>query len=296
MKTDISILLLDALAKPGKATCFLIKIKSKLAGGTAYGFTTLDAAIRFNDGKDDIVYRAYNVLQPQNIQSTWNISEADNTELHGWFGDIVAQLITAGLFGDAEITMYRVAYNHMEYGAEIVGFGTVGKAEFSASKQGSRKVEFRGLSDALMRKVNPVYSITCRNEFGDERCGMPFVWEPGTISEVYNNLMAFKVTGISRPLGYYDFGVVLFKDGSNANVQMEVETWAADGAVKLSFLTPYPIVSGTEVWFRWDCNKFDATCIDTYNNIVNFNGEHLTPVQDQSLMVPGAYIKSSNAL
>lgn len=296
MKADIPILLLDALAKPGKSTCFLIKIKSKLAGAAAYGFTTLDAAIRFNDGRDDIVYRAYNVLQPQNIQSSWYINDTDNTELHGWFDGVIAQLITSGLFGDAEITIYRVAYNHMDYGAEIVGFGTVGKAEFSANKQGSRKIEFRGLSDALMRKVNPVYSITCRNEFGDERCGMPFVWEPAVISSVANDRMSFTVSGPSRPAGYYDFGVVKFVDGSNANVQMEVETWGASGEVKLSFLTPYPMQENDNLLFRWDCNKFDITCIETYNNIVNFNGEHLTPVQDQSLMVPGAYIKSTQAI
>lgn len=295
VKTDIPILLLDALAKPGKSTCFLVKIKSKLTDAV-YGFTTLDAAIRFNDGKDNMLFRAYNVLQPQNIQASWDIKDVDNTELHGWFDDIVAQTVTAGLLGNAEITIYRVAYNHTEYGAEIVGFGTVGKAEFSASKQGSRKVEFRGLSDALMRKVNPVYSITCRNEFGDERCGKPFIWEPATVLEVYNNLMAFKVTDISRPADYYNFGVVKFIDGNNANVQMEVESWEADGTVKLSFLTPYAIEDGVELWFRKDCDKFDTTCIDTYSNILNFNGEHLTPVQDQSLMVPGAYIKSNNAL
>lgn len=294
MKTDIPITLLDALAKPGKSTCFLIKIKSSSVG--VYGFTTLDAAVKFNDGRDELTYRPYNVLQPQNIQSSWDITESDNTELHGWFDDAIAQLFTAGLFSDAEITIYRVAYNHLNYGAEIVAYGTVGRAEFSASKQGSRKIEFRGLSDALMRKVNPVYSLTCRNEFGDERCGVPFVWEPGTISEVFDNRRSFKVTGISRPLGYYDFGVVLFKDGSNESVQWEVETWSSDGDVKLSFPTPYSFDVGTQVWFRRDCNKFDVTCIEVYNNIVNFNGEHLTPVQDQSLMVPGAYIKSTNAL
>lgn len=295
MKTDIPILLLDALAKPGKSTCFLIKVKSKLTDAV-YGFTTLDAAIRFNDGKDNILYRAHNVLNPQNIQASWAIGDVDNTELHGWFDDVIGQVVTAGLLGGAEITIYRVAYNHLSYGAEVVAFGTVGKAEFSASKQGSRKIEFRGLSDALSRKVSPVYSLTCRNEFGDERCGKQFIWEPATISEVYNNLMAFKVTGVSRPAEYYNFGVVKFIDGNNANVQMEVESWEADGTVKLSFLTPYAITPTTEVWFRKDCDKMDTTCIDTYSNIVNFNGEHLTPVQDQSLMVPGAYIKSNNAL
>ena len=295
MKRDIPIQLLDTFAKPGKSTCFLVKIKS-LSNTDVYGFTTLDAAMRFNDGRDEVLYRASNILKPQNIQSSWNIEDSDNTELHGWFDDIMAQTVSAGLLNGAEITIYRVAYNRLSLGAEIVGFGTVGKAEFSASKQGSRKVEFRGLSDALRRKVSPVYSLTCRNDFGDERCGKPFVWEPATISAVDNNLMAFTVTGPSQIDDYYSFGVVKFVDGNNANVEMEIETWKADGQIKLSFVTPYAIENGVQVMLRKDCDKLDITCIEVYNNIINFNGEHLTPVQDQSLMVPGAYIKSNNAI
>lgn len=295
MKANIPILLLDSLAKPGKSTCFLIKIKSLLTDAT-YCFSNLDATIRFDDGYGELLYRANNVLNPQNIQSSWDISDSDNTELHGWFDDIVAQAVTAGLLGSAEISIYRVLYNHLNYGHEIVGFGTVGKAEFSANKDGSRKIEFRGLTDFLKRKVSPVYSLTCRNDFGDKICGKPFVWESATIDEISNNLMAFKVTGLARPSGYFNFGVVKFVDGANANVEMEVETWDDEGNVKLSFLAPYGIAKDVQVMFRQDCDKFDTTCIDDYNNIVNFNGEHLTPVQDQSLMVPGAYIKSNNAI
>lgn len=295
MKKEIPLQLLGALAKPGKSTCFLVKVKSLLTDLTV-GFTTLDAALRFNDGRDELWYRPTNVLNPQNIQSTWEIDSTDSTELHGWFDDVVAQAASAGLLGGAEVTIYRVAYNRLSYGAEVVGYGTVGRAEFSASRQGSRKLEFRGLSDALKRRVNPVFSLTCRNDFGDERCGKPFVWEPATIVSVSNNLLAFKVSGPSRPADYYNFGVAKFVDGDNANVEMEIETWSADGEVKLSFVTPYAIENGRNLMLRGDCDKLDITCIETHANIVNFNGEHLTPVQDQSLMVPGAYIKSNNAL
>lgn len=286
--------LLTALGKPGKSTCFLIKLKSLLTGAV-YGFTTLDAVVRFNDGEGMVTYRAHNVLKPQNIQTSWRIGDPDNTELEGWFDNVVAQAFSAGLLGGAELTIYRVAYQHLDYGAEIVGFGMVGKAEFSANKQGMRKIQFRGLSEKLRMKRNPVFSLTCRNEFGDERCGKPFVWEPATITEVYDNLLAFKVTGIARPNNWFNFGVIRFKDGSNENVDMEVEEWDTSGYVKLAFVTPYAITPG-DVWLRQDCDKFDVTCYTLYNNMINFNGEHMIPVQDQSLMIPGAYIKTQNAL
>lgn len=294
MPKAISLELLDVFGQPVKSTCFLIKMKSRNPNYSGvFGFTTADFVIRFNDGEGEITYLPTNVLQPQNIEQSWSIKDVDNTELHGWFDATMEQAITAGLLGDAEITIYRVAYNKLALGAEVVGFGTVGRAEFSASKQGSRKVEFRGLSDMLVRKRNPVYSLTCRNDFGDERCKKPFLWHAGNITEVIDPLTTFK-TDLVRAEGFFNFGVVLFKSGDNQFFEMEVEQWYADGTARLSFVTPYPMELG-EIWMRQDCDKTDAMCFTTYNNMVNFNGEHLTPVQDQSLMVPGAYIKTVSA-
>lgn len=291
---QIPALLLTGLKKTGRSTCFLVKLVSK-QDGRVFPFTTLDAALKFNDGEHDVWYLPTNVMKPQNMQ--WSADmDVDNTELHGWFDDVVAQAAGAGLLGSAEVTIYRIMYTHPEYGAELVNFGVVGRMEFSATAQNTRKIEFKGLDYLLKSKKNPLYSITCRNDFGDKRCGKPFVWSSGTITEVDNQFMTIKVGGLVAADGYYNFGVVRFADGDNANVELEVEEWLADGWLRLSFVTPYPMVVGVNLDLRQDCDKFAQTCITTYNNIINFNGEHLTPVQDMSLMVPGAYIKSTNAL
>lgn len=292
MKT-IPALLLNGLKKPGRSTCFLIKIVSEQTGDV-FPFTTLDAAIKFNDGEHDLWYVPSNVLQPQNMQWTSDM-DVDTTELHGWFDEVVEQAIRAGLLGSAMITISRIIYTKPEYGAELVNFGRVGRAAMSAGTQGTRKIEFRGLDNLLRTKKNALYSITCRNDFGDERCGMPFVWEDAVVTEVSDQYLRFKVSGLVRPDNYFNFGVVQFSDGDNANAELEVEEWTTDGWVRLSFVTPYPVANGVALRLRQDCDKFAVTCIG-YGNIVNMNAEHLTPVQDQSLMVPGAYIKSSNAL
>lgn len=292
---QITATLLNGLKKTGRSTCFLVKLKSK-QNGTVYPFTTLDAAIKFNDGEDDLWYLPTNVLKPQNMQWSSNM-DVDNTELHGWFDEVVALAAGAGLLGSAEVTIYRMIYTHPEYGAEVVNFGIVGRMEYSATAQSTRKIEFKGLDQLLKSKKNPLYSITCRNDFGDKRCGKPLIWSSvGTISEVTNQYLTVKIDGIAAAAGYYDFGVIKFVDGDNANVELEVEEWLAEGWARLSFVTPYPMLVGVDVMLRQDCDKFAQTCISKYNNIINFNGEHLTPVQDQSLMVPGAYIKSQNAL
>lgn len=289
---QIPIQLLDTFQKKGRSTTFLVRIVDD--ENTVHGFTNLDARISFDDGLGEVIYLPTQELYPQNIQNTSDM-EVDNTELHGWFDKSMEQLVLAGKFANAEITVYRIAYLAKQYGHEVVAFGTIGQIDYSADRSGKRKVEWRGFSDYLKDKRNDQYSLTCRNIFGDERCGMPFVWESTIISSVNDARSRFTVEGLSRPDHYYTFGLVEFLEGPNEGATLEIEEWSSDGRIVLSFVTPYPITERLSVRIRRDCDKLHATCV-AYGNIVNMNAEHLTPTQDQSLMVPGAYIKSQNAL
>lgn len=290
---QIPIQLLTALQKPGRSTCFLVKVVER-STGVAWGFASGNARITFDDGLHNLVYDPSQELRPQNIQNTSDM-EVDNTELAGWFSDAIEQRVLAGNFNSAEVTVYRVAYLNLHYGAEVVAYGQIGTVEYAASAGGLRKLEYRSLTQLLKQTVNDVYSLTCRNEFGDEKCGMPFVWHTGTVAAVEDSLMRFQLAGVVAPTGKFDLGMVLFNDGANATFTMEVESWTADGWLTLSFVTPFAVTTGVSVSIREDCDKLAATC-KAYGNIVNMNAEHLTPVQDQALMVPGAYIKSQNAL
>lgn len=292
MKTTIPIQLLSSFKKAGRSTCFLVKIVETT--GEATGYSTLDANVHFNDGAHDLVYVPDQELRPQNIENTCDM-EVDNTELVGWFKEAVEQKVLAGKFNSAEITLYRVSYLNLGFGAEVVAYGYVGRIQYSAAKNGKRKIEYRGLTQLLKSKRNDVWSTTCIVPFGGDDCGMPFVWEAGTISDVEDNFLRFQISGVTAIDGFFDLGVVIFDDGDNATYDMEVESWTADGWVTLSFVTPFAITNGTAVRIRQDCDKTEASC-KAYGNIINMRAEHLTPVQDQALMVPGAYIKSQNAL
>lgn len=286
--------LLSDLKQSVRSCCFHIKIVSRQTG-VAYGFTTLDAAQRFNDGEHDLWYLPTNVLRPQNIQSTSDM-DVDNSELHGWFDDLIENVADAGLLDGGEVTVYRVNFLRIDHGAEVVAYGSIGKIEFAKSPQTSRKIEFLGLDNFLKVSKNPLYSLSCRNTFGDKNCGKTLSWSSvATITAIQDQFLLVQVSGVTAPAGTYNFGVIRFKTGDNANVELEVEEWLADGWVRLSFVPPYPMKIGDTADFREDCDKMADTCITKYSNILFFNGEHLIPVQDQSLMVPGAYIKTQGA-
>lgn len=290
---QIPLQLLTALQKPGRSTCFCCKVVSR-DGTVVQGFTNLDDVVRFDDGVHYVEYDPTQPLVPQNIQNTSDL-DPDNTELHGWFNDEVKAALMSGVLQSGELTIYRVAYLSIGAGVEVVAYGTIGKVEYSADPSGSRKIEFRGLDELLENASCDLTSVTCRNDFGDEICRMPFVWEAGTVSNVDDPLFHFQVSGIVRPAGWFNLGVVTFDDGENATVDLEIENWTSDGWVTLSFAPPNNILPGTAVRLRQDCDKTFTTC-KSYNNVRNMNAEHLMPVSDTSLMVPGAYIKSNNAL
>lgn len=290
---NIPVLLLEAFKKPGRSTCFLVKIVERTTG-VATGFSSLDCVVPFNDGIHDLVYDPDQELRPQNIEST-NDMEVDNTELVGWFDEAIEKKVVSGMYDSAEITIYRVSYLRLELGAEVVAFGLVGEVDYSEGRGGKRSIEYRSLTQLLKQKKNDQFSLTCRLPFGSDECGMPFEWFAATVDEVADNFLRFKVTGVTQADDYFNFGMVMFDDGPNATFDMEVESWTADGWVTLSYVTPYGITDGTAIRIRRDCGKRDVDC-KAYGNIINMQAENLTPVENQALMVPGAYIKSQNAL
>lgn len=294
MPKQIPIALQLQFGKPGTSTCFLIKIVTKEDG--IFAFTTADFVVRFNDGLGEVSYLPDEELRPQNIQSSADMT-VDNTKLLGWFKEAVERKVISGAFDSAEITIYRVSYLRLAYGYEVVGYGTVGEIDYNSDGKSKRGVEFRSLTQQLTVNTNQYYSLTCRAQFGDSKCQMPLIWFAGTVQLIPNEnaQLVFKVTGISQPAGYFELGVIHFDSGDNEGADWEIESWAADGTVKLSYLSPYPVANGTAVRLRKDCGKTETDCM-SYGNIVNMRAEHLTPTEDQSLMVPGAYIKSQNAL
>lgn len=290
---QIPIQLLSALQKTGRSTCFCCKLVS-LDGTVVVGFTNLDDVVRFDDGFHFVEYDPTQAMVPQNIQSTSDL-DPDNTELHGWFNDEVKAALMSGVLQSGELTVYRVSYLKLDAGVEVVAYGKIGKVDYMASSSGSRKVEFIGLDALIANASCDLTSVTCRNDFGDDICRKPLVWETGTVVEVEDPLFRFQISGVTRPDDWFNLGVVLFTTGENATVELEVETWTADGWVTLSFAPPNNILTGIGVKIRQDCDKTFTSC-KNYNNVRNMNAEHLMPVSDTSLMVPGAYIKSNNAL
>lgn len=293
----IPALLQNHLSQSTTTYCFLVRIACRGKwDGTILGFTNVDTNIQYDDGAGVVDYVATNGFTPSMIQSNSEM-DVDNAQLTGWVtaSGISESDILAGVFDYAEVTIYRVNYMDLSMGHEVVGFGTCGETKFTDQ---SWSTEWRSLSQQAKQTIGQIYSLTCRATFGDERCKMPLIWTASSVSAgAQQNTRTFYTATLTQPAGFYDGGVVEWTSGPNAGAQMEVDDYFVDGtqqAIRLALPMPYPIEVGHEFFIRQDCDKKFSTC-QAYGNHLNFRGEHLTPVADQSLSVPGANVKSVEA-
>jgi uncharacterized phage protein (TIGR02218 family) len=282
------------LREPATTWCFLLRVACVGRwDGVVFGFTTLDVDLSYDDGAGLISYRAENGFKPERIQSAADFS-VDNTDLMGWVAasGITVEEVAAGLLDYAEVTVYRVNYMDLIQGHEVVMFGTCGQTKCHGN---AWVTEYRSLMQQARQTISTVYSLTCRAGYGDERCGMPFVWTDSVVSAGWDDPnRVFVANGLAGDSGFYDLGVIQWLSGSNAGLESEVFSFEAGGLIRLALPAGFDIEAGDTFRIRQDCDKAFATC-KAKGNVLNFRGEHLTPVSDTSLSVPGAYVRSVDA-
>lgn len=269
--------------------CYIMRIACVgRFSGVIRGCTSLDEDVIYDDGQGVLTYSSSNAAAPAKFQQSSDFS-VDNTEITGWVTDdeITMADIMAGIFDFAEVTIYRVNYMDLSQGHEVVAFGTLGQTQFTEDRW---RCEFRSLTQQSKQPYGKVYSLTCRNQYGDDKCKMPFEWFTGTIDALGDDpTLVFQATELTQAAGYFAPGVVEILSGANAGADMDVDEFFSGGIVRLALQMPMPFQIGDQFRIRGDCNKEFATC-KAKGNVLEFRGEHLTPVADTGLGVPGAYV------
>lgn len=288
---QIPIQLQDHLSRHATTWCYLMRVAcvGKYAG-RVFGFTSADHGIRYDDGSGMLDYRADNGFMPQNFARAADFG-VDNTDVVGWVTDetITDRDILAGMFDSAEVTIYRVNYMNLSAGHEVVEFGSFGETKISGRRW---RCEFRSLMQRAKQPFGEVYSLTCRARYGDERCKHPYEWFEGSVVAA-SGPVQIAVEGLSQDDGYFAPGLIEWLTGDNAGADMDVDDYV-DDTVILALPMSMPVRPGDTFRIRRDCPKTFEACKER-NNILNFRGEHLTPVADAGLQVPGAHVHREGA-
>lgn len=292
---SIPIQLLEHKREPVTTLCYLLRVRCK--DGTVYGFTNLDREVSYDDGNGTVIYSARQGFLPTTLESEDGL-KVGNADLFGLFGteesDITPQQIRAGKLDFAEIRVYQVNYEDLSMGWEWMAFGNLGEGTVD---NGQFKFEFRDLSQRTKQSVCEKFSLTCRADYGDARCGKTVEWVDATITSVGPDPTSqFTASGLDQPDGYFEPGVIEFTSGDNDGKVIEVDTHSAGGVIQLLFPVYYPLQPGDTFRIRFDCNKKpDSTgCRDSRRWgptewVLHFRGEPNIPVSDgDTIQTPGA--------
>ncbi len=288
--------------------CFLLKIVPKNAA--AFGVTSLDVDVDYDDGGGSLIYSSVIGLNQNAVESSSELSVDNSEAMLLITTDFTKNQIEAGLLDYADFFLYRINWADHSMGHYIVQSGTTGAVR--ADDELSGIIELRGLPQQLKQNYLDVYSITCRARFGSQVGEEDFpcnfdaeaLWQNNTVDEVGQDpdfeFIADITPSATGPNGAlpFDFAVIQFLTGNNAGLSVETDT--VDTGTKtiiLRFNAPYPIEVGDTFKMRPDCEKrFAEDCIALYDNLPNFRGEPLIPITEEApSATPGANVPGFGA-
>jgi len=270
----------------GDAITTATLLKATLRDGTVFGFTDHDAAITYPDDSDGIEYAPSSVYDASAISTTSELN-VDNLEGKGLLDNdgITAEDMEAGRWDGAEFEFVRVNYKDLTMGHEWLGKGSIGEVQRAG---GTYSAELRRLMHKLQNNIGRIVKPSCDAVLGDARCGVDLeaMRVSGAVTTATSNRLFTTDLGGS---GTYSYGVLTWEgsDSLNSGLSMEVKAHTAAGIIELQLAMPHDIEVGDEFSITPGCDKTKATCIATFDNVVNFRGFSFVPGQDKTLLVGG---------
>jgi uncharacterized phage protein (TIGR02218 family) len=235
MKT-IPIALQAHKAQPLTTLCDLVRI-GPLPDDSIIGITSLSVDVTYNDGDGAVTYYAHTGFSGSTQTSTADLS-VDNSEAQTLIAEftipgVTQDMVDRGLLDKVPFIAYRVNYEDLTDGHEILGSGTLG--EQTVKVGGLVVLELRSISQQLRQSVVELDSLTCRvkrfgSQVGDERfhCGYDITgeWVTGTVSAAGDEpTRQFESSGFTQSEDYFAPGVVEMLTGDNAGAVIEVEAF-----------------------------------------------------------------------
>lgn len=274
---------------------------------TCWRITRTDAeTFYFTDHDTDIVfdgntYQATTGMIPSQLTQRDKLA-VDNMEVVAFLEleKILEADIIAGLFDYATVDIFVVNYEDLTMGAVYLAQEwTLGNVE---TRDNDFQVEIRGKAQHLHQNVCALYQPGCRATLGDARCGIDlddsaasYRYE-GTVTSVTDRRTFIDSSTISSSgsVDVYRYGTVVWGTpsssgdytGNNATYEMEIKSWdPATGTFTLFQPMPNDINVDDEFTAYYGCDGTRETCRDTYNNMVNFDGEPDLPGLDKLLNI-----------
>lgn len=260
---------------------------------TLWKLTRKDGVILgFTNHTDDIIYggvtyKASSGYTPSAISDSVGL-KVDNLNVDGLLDSsaITEADLMNGKYDYATVEIYYINYAATADGVIQLKKGVLGEV---TSRDQMFSAEIRGFAQVLQQQQGRVYSPICDADLGDTRCkvSLAAITYTGTVNSVGSNTYAqfgsIDNTSIWQAAdSWFNYGVITWLSGANTGLKKEVKAFSA-GAFTLVENLPYAIVIGDTFTVHPGCDKLHTTCINKFNNIINFRGFTTIPGSDSLL-------------
>ncbi len=199
--------------------------------------------------------------------------------------------LRAGRYREAEVMEHIVDWMYPWAGAILTARYWISEVKFTGAIW---EAAIEGITRWIRGKVGDVYGRGCRWDLGDGDCKVTvapynFSGHVTSITEAtLNNRNRFH-TNLTQADGYFDYGLLEWDTGNNANIYSEVKIFTnADGKIGLEDNTPFSIVVNDTFNVTAGCDKKAGTCKTKFSNILNFGGFPFIPGTDKMFNTPNA--------
>lgn len=235
-------------------------------------------------GHGSLVFKSTQGVVPTAVDSEAGLTSA-GLEVDSIFSvdGIQEEDIAAGDWDSAAFEVFIVNYEALEMGEYVMFAGFIGQIQAYGVRF---KAEGRPLSAKSDQAVTGAFVPKCvARQLGDAKCkvnlAIPAAGDGFDITvtgSVTQGGEVFQFTDASRTEAdnYFAYGIVTFDTGDNAGRSVEVKA-SSSGLIELSRPFPYPIKVGDSYTMIRGCDRVHTTCINVYDNIVNFRGFPYVP-------------------
>lgn len=144
------------------------------------------------------------------------------------------------------------------------------------------KIELRGLAQILQQSVTEFYTERCRASFGDSKCKKDKTsFTLTTTMDVVNNNASFTINSASAYASqYFQYGYIEFTNGLNKGIIREIANHNAS-SIETFEAFPFVISTSDTIKIVAGCDKNLSTCVNKFNNEINFRGFPFIPGPDK---------------
>lgn len=258
-----------------------------LSGGTIFRFTSWDATLTLNSN----VFIAGSLLfKRSKVKASIGMQVDDlQVDIFAGPGDslIAVPFLQAAASGQLDQATVKLEYVLMKtagdvsLGTVVQFIGTVSDVQVGRTKCSITVKSQLELLNVKMPRT--LFQPACWHTLYDTGCTLNRnTFKVSTTASSGSTTSTINSSGLAQATGYFDLGSIKFTSGVNSGLSRSVKSYTV-GVVNV--MPPFPTApaNGDAFDIFPGCDKLQTTCLNKFNNLLNFGGQPYVPAPENAL-------------